>query len=152
MNHGKEKPLNFHKIILIFLKNYSFSWKPLNFREIILIFMKLLRIFVKYIHNSWNYVAIFYSKLAWHLSNKRKETHYLLLHLHYTSPSVSGCPQIEQTLGRLLLGSLLGIAADLLALVSRPMLVQLTRLCFTCLQFEKTCWRIFLFSQQKEFL
>ena len=51
-----------------------------------------------------------------------------------------GCPQTEQTLDRLRLGSLLGSGADVLALVTgeSSMLVQLTRLCPTCLQFEQT--------------
>ena len=49
-----------------------------------------------------------------------------------------GCPQTEQTLDRLCLGSLLDSGADVLAPVSGLMLVQLTRLCPTCLQFEQT--------------
>ena len=57
------------------------------------------------------------------------------LHLFRVCP---GCPQTEQTLGRLRLGSLLGSGTDVLALISGSMLVQLTRLCPTCLQIEQT--------------
>ena len=48
------------------------------------------------------------------------------------------CRQTEQTLGCLRLGSLFGSGCDVLAPVSRSMLVQLTRLCPTWLQIEQT--------------
>ena len=54
------------------------------------------------------------------------------LHLLQVCP---GCPQTEQTFGRLRLSSLLGSGADVLAPISGSMLVQLTRLCPICLQF-----------------
>ena len=54
-----------------------------------------------------------------------------------------GCPQTEQTLGRLHLGSLFGSGADVLDPISRSMLVQL---CPTCLQLEQTWWRRLPFS------
>ena len=57
------------------------------------------------------------------------------LHLLRVCP---GCPQIEQTLDRLCLGSLLGSDVDVLAPVLGSILVQLTRLCPTCVQFEQT--------------
>ena len=60
------------------------------------------------------------------------------LHLLQVCPD---CPQTEQTLGRLHLSSLLGFGANVLAPVAGSMLVQLTRLCLTCLQFEQTWWR-----------
>ena len=58
----------------------------------------------------------------------------------------SGCPQTKQTLGRLRIGSLFDSGADVLASVLWSMLVQLTRLCATCLQFEQTWWRHLPFS------
>ena len=59
------------------------------------------------------------------------------LHLLRVCP---GYPQTEQTVGRLLFDSLLGSGVDVLAPVSgeSSMLVQLTRLCLSCLQFEQT--------------
>ena len=60
------------------------------------------------------------------------------LHLVRVCP---GCPQTEQTLGCLCLDSMLGLVADVLAHVLGTMLVQLTRLCPTCLHLKQTYWR-----------
>ena len=72
---------------------------------------------------------------SWSLFSSCSISTLYKLHLLRVWPD---CRQTEQTLGCLRLGSLFGSGCDVLAPVSRSMLVQLTRLCPTWLQIEQT--------------